>query len=313
MATNVAYDAVFPETIPREITTPQITQESYETRRWSYLLASPIMWVLTLWVMAKKAIFALAGRKPTTNTFWFDGVSSTLRRIKETAGTAAALDIIYNHQFGMDGKITDFWLGMMNAQAVRNRKRLVESLLLEHLRKSAKHESELYILSVACGSAQSILETIALLKREGIICKAVLLDKDETALAYCRRIALAHGLKENIDFDCIQEHTRRLERALMSYPKFDVIEIVGLFDYLKDEWVIKLTRTALSFLKPEGVLLIGNTASNIEQHFLRWVIDWRMAYRNATELRALAIKADAAEVETISEPLGIHNIAICRW
>lgn len=303
---------VRPRAVPQEeILLQTATAEPYEIKRWPYFLALPLMWALTMWVMAKKAIFALIGCKPATNVFWFDGVSPTLRRIKETAGTAAALDIIYNHQFGMDGKITDFWLGMMNAQAVRNRKRLVESLLQEYLRRSAKHESELYILSIACGSAQSIIETIAQLKREDIHCRAVLLDKDETALAYCRRLASKHGVTEQVD--CIRGHTRYLERALMSYPRFDIVEIVGLFDYLKDEKVIKLIRTALSFLKPEGMLLIGNTAPNPEQYFLRWVIDWGMIYRNPQDLRTLALQANVTGVETIAEPLGIHNIAICHW
>ena len=48
---------------------------NYETRRWLYLLSLPVLWVLVIWVVIKKAVSKVIGVRPKIHVFWFDGVS----------------------------------------------------------------------------------------------------------------------------------------------------------------------------------------------------------------------------------------------
>ena len=264
--------------------------------------------------MGKKALWTALGRNLSINSMWFDGLSETCRSIKEGAGTWRALNLIYNHTFGTEGVVADFWLGMRNAQGVRNRKRLVVTLLVRHLRDLAERE-HVRLLSLASGSAQSVIEAIEVLKKEGIRVETVLVDIDPQALAHSRQLAQLHGVEDRITF--LQQDLRdllRLSRALESHPPFHVIEMVGLLEYVKDKTVVSLVHSALSVLVPGGIFLTASITNNPERWFLHWVINWEMVYRNKGALGSLLLEAgfQDEQCEIVSEPQGIFQVAICR-
>ncbi|MBI1984960.1 MAG: class I SAM-dependent methyltransferase [Candidatus Wildermuthbacteria bacterium] len=283
----------------------------FETQRWPYLLSLPFMWLLTFWVMAKKTLLK---QKPHTNAYWFDGISEVCRKIKEGAASWRALDIIYNHNFGKDGKITDFWLGMMNAQAVRNRKRLVTSLLIQNLRAMAKGQ-ELRILSLASGSAQSVIEALSVLKEEKIVVRAVLADKDPTALENSKWLAHCYGVQNQITLlqkDIVRGLLKQ-ERPFENYGPFDVVEMVGFLEYAGDRLIVELMKSIHSLLAPGGIFLTSTIGNNPERFFLHWVINWKMIYRSREALQALvAAGFKQNHCAILSEPLSIFHVAICR-
>ena len=294
--------------IPLVPSTPGIT---FEVRRKLYVLALPLMWLLLLWVMGKKMLF---GRKLATNTLWFDGLSPTCRGIKEGASSWRALDLIYNHAFGVHGWVTDFWLGMRSAQAVRNRKKLVTSLLVRHLSSFARGE-KVCILSLASGSAQSVIEALTALKERGLKAEAVLVDIDPDALKHSKELAEKYGVQDQITL--VQLNIRellRLERSLASYGKFHVVEVVGWLEYDKDKRIEDLFRSVRSLLVKDGALVTSTINGNPEQSFLRWVIDWKMIHRNKRALTNLLCGAGFPEerCEIITEPHGIFHVAVCR-
>src|SRR3989344_4342330 len=85
------------ELAPQRQATTAVAGVVFETNRWPYLLTLPISWALTLWVIGKKLICQLLGRKGLeTNTFWFDGLGPLCRKIKDGAASWRALDVIYN-------------------------------------------------------------------------------------------------------------------------------------------------------------------------------------------------------------------------
>jgi len=86
------------------VTVDRDSSLGYETKRWLYQLSLPLMWILTIWVMIKKAM----GRNFQINTLFFDGLSIPCRKIKEGAASWQALDIIYNYRFGIRGGIRGF-------------------------------------------------------------------------------------------------------------------------------------------------------------------------------------------------------------
>lgn len=285
---------------------------SFECRRWPYLLAIPGMWLLIIWVAAKKRILGLIGRKPKTNTLWFDGKSPILRQIKEDATSWRALEIVYNHQFGCNGRLSDFWVGMMNAQAVRNRLNLVKRIIGDNLPPAGQ---EFRILSVASGSAQGIIESLAELKKRGRLAEALLVDIDNEALEHSLKLAQDSGVADQIA--CLQKNVfgfLRLEKTLKDCQGFHLIEIVGFLEYVSDKMAVALIGSLRSLLLPGGVLVASSVSNNPERWFLHWVIDWRMNYRAPKRLLQLAIDGGFPReaVKIIPEPQSIFHLAVCK-
>ncbi|MBI1971573.1 MAG: methyltransferase domain-containing protein [Candidatus Wildermuthbacteria bacterium] len=294
---------------PTALLIPPMEEIAFEEQRILHTFALPFMWALIVWVMAKKTLF---GVKPVTNTFWFDGVSPICRQIKEGAATWQALYLIYNHLFGVYGRVTDFWLSMRNAQAVRNRKKLVTSVLIYHLLGFPKDEN-VRILSLASGSAQSIVETLKTLKERGRKAEAVLVDIDHHALNHSAKLAQSHGVEKQITLVELDiRDLLRPERSLTG--TFNVVEMVGWLEYDKDRRVENLLRRVRSLMAKDGVLITGTIDKNPERWFLHWVIDWKMIYRSKEALLKLLQKAGFIESDfaIVTEPQGIFHIAVCR-
>jgi len=293
-----------------EMVIDQDNSLNYEQRRRLYLLSLPIMWLLTIWVASKKKVLRI---KPKTNTFWFDGLSFPCRRIKEGAGSWYALDIIYNFEFGQQngihGKVSNYWIGMINAQAVRNRLRLVKRELAETVRAIAEEEKEVRLLSIASGSAQSVIEVMAELKDIDI--RVILLDLDPLAIDYSRKVAKKYGVEDKITF--VIESTSTLEEV-MKEVRPHIIEMIGFLDYRPYAKAARLIERIYKVLPPGGKFLTGNTHPNPEQHFLKWVINWEMIYRKPEELGRILTEGGFApeNCKIICEPHKVQCVAVCQ-
>ncbi|MFA6525807.1 MAG: class I SAM-dependent methyltransferase family protein [Candidatus Buchananbacteria bacterium] len=288
-----------------------IKLDSYEHRRWLYILTLPISWLLTLYVIAKKLVYKKFGiDRPQTNTMWFDGLGPGNRQIKDGAASWKALDIIYNHNFSFGWRkiIDNFWIGMMNAQAVRNRYKLVRQEVRRAILRFSGH-GEVRLISLACGSAQAVIEIIAEFKHRGVIVKAILVDIDKDALEYARNLAKCYGV-------CSQIEIKQISVAAVAMVAVDfkpqIIEMLGLLDYIEQGKAIRLSEKIRESLEPDGVYLTCNIAPNPEQHFLHWVINWPMIYRDPSDLVEIAEKAGFKDYRIIYEPLRIHGILIAE-
>lgn len=293
----------------RAANTVPIKHPTYEKQRWPYIVALPWMWVLTIYVMIKKITCKLLGKpKPRINTWWFDGAGLSNRRIKEGAASWKALDIIYNHQFRASPRnITDdFWIGMMNAQAVRNRFKLVK----EELRRAIKRlemQGEVRLISLACGSSQAVIETIAELLAEGVVVKMVLVDVEQSALDYASRLAIAHGVADQVAVHRLSvSQVMRISQVFKPH----IIEMLGFLDYIPTAKAVRLLKMIHESLEPGGVFLTCNISPNPERYFLRWVINWPMIYRRAHDLGRLAESASFSNYRLVYEPLKIHCLMI---
>ncbi|GMQ94977.1 MAG: hypothetical protein BMS9Abin13_087 [Patescibacteria group bacterium] len=311
------------------ITNYRTFRPRYEINRWPYLLALPIMWALTLWVLMKKGALKIFRKKPHINSFWFDGLGLTCRAIKEGTASWKALDIIYNYRFrqkaGLRGFADDFWIGIINAQAVRNRLRLVKYELEKIVGEFADSKivklppclknrnriatKEVRILSLGSGSAQGIIELMTELKPRGIIIKAFLLDLDQSALEYAQKLARKYGVADQIEVSCTKIS------AVMSVAesfKPHIIEMLGLLDYIPEKKAVRLVRKIHDALPKSGVFLTCNIRHNPEQFFLGIVINWWMIYRTPKEFEGIISKGGFGTYKLIYEPLNVHGIAIAR-
>jgi hypothetical protein len=288
----------------------KLSRSAYERRRWPYLLAQPIYWLIILWVIAKKKIYQLVGRKtsPFINTLWMDGLGPVMRQVKEGAASWKALDLIYNYRFGTSGLIDDFWLGMINGQAVRNRLKLAKQEIRRAIRTFSS-EAEVRIVSLACGSAEGVLEEIARFKEKGIIVRALLVDMDQTALEYAERLARQLEVADQVE--TIKANVFKVSRLAADFHPH-VIEMLGLLDYLPQDRAIWLADRIKSVLLPGGLFLTCNIRPNVEQFFLKWVINWPMIYRTSQELAEVASQAGFEDFRLIYEPLRVHGLVIAR-
>ena len=286
----------------------QLRMNGYENNRWSYLMVLPLMWLLAIYVMIKKIIYRLVSKsEPEINTVWFDGFGPLNRKIKEGSTSWKALDVIYNYYQGKGSRFDDFWIGMMNAQAVRNRYKLVKKLIRYNLRRF--NSSEIRILSLACGSAQPVIEVIAELKIEGVTIRALLVDIDQSALNHARKLASLHGVESQIEF--LETSVAKVSRIAKDFQPH-IIEMVGLLDYIPKDKAVRLVKLIFEVLPPKGVFLTANIFHNPEKYFLRWVIDWPMIHRTPAQLMNIIKEAGFNDSWLIIEPLNIHGLVEAR-
>ena len=236
-----------------------------------------------------------------------------LGEIKEKAGSWRALNIIYNCRFAKGNKAIDnYWLGIINAQAVRNRFKLVKRELKKIITELADKGEEIKLLSIASGSAQTVFEAFKEIIEErnrSLIFKIILLDIDDTALEYARRLAKEHGIEQNVEF--INRSTTDLEKASNGIRP-NLIEMVGFLDYRPHEKAARLIRRIYNLLPPGGKFITANICPNREQYFMKWVIDWPMIYREPQELRKLVAECGFEKCKIICEPQKVHAVAICQ-
>lgn len=240
------------------------------------------------------------------------------RTVSDTAAAAAfqALEVMYTFpRRRKEGTATlsgfIWWTVLDNARSVWNRLLLVEYELREAaLEIAAQKRSVVRLLSIGSGSARPVLEVIASLEPK-LSVQSMLLDQDPEATAYSRELAQQFNLNHTQwmtgDFFRLEQHCRSF------HP--DVIELVGLLDYLDHRKAIILLKKVFRVLEPGGTLITGNIAPNLERPYVAKGVKWPpMVYRTEECLRGLLLSAGFAEddIRIQREPLGIHMVATVR-
>jgi hypothetical protein len=293
--------------IEEDITYKELDFE--HTKRWWQLL---IIKFLSAWVYAKKKLLAGVGKNPAINTMWFDGYQKA-NAIKEGAQSWRALDILYNYVFREEGgdnhRMEDWWAKMANVEAVRNRLKLVSSLLESEILRIAREQekTKVTIFSIASGSAQAVLNaTLAVKRKYDIEVKIILLDLDSDALEYSKRLSKQYGLNGNIT--TIRGPVKNFDRQVKE--KADLVEMVGFLDYRPRDKAIKLLRRIHDYLPSYGSLVTANILHNSEEGFMKNVIDWPMIHRNRGEFEEI-LRQIFLSFETMTEPHKIHVVGVC--
>jgi hypothetical protein len=262
--------------------------------------------------MVKKGACKALGRPaPRINALLADGISEECRYARANATSWQALERMYNYRFGVKpglmGKIDDFWQGGMNPQAVRNRLKIARRELRQVIAQFS--EPEIRILSLAAGSARSVIETIAACKHDGIRVVCLLMDIDPSALMYAKNLAESLNVADQIQ---VTETNAYLVAKIARRFRPHIIEMMGLLDYLEQPAAIRLATKIRESLPPGGFFLTCNIYPNIERYFLRWVIDWPMVYRTPKTLAEVITKAGFADYRLVAEPLNIHGVIVAR-
>lgn len=205
------------------------------------------------------------------------------------------------------------------AYGIRTRKDLmVEKMYQEH-DLAISQERAFHAMSLGCGPAREVLEYIE--KRRTWPGKAVwtLIDQERETLdvAYRNGNAALARHRASGDLNCFNLSFGQLLAdisLLKEAPEQDFIYCVGLFDYLKEEKAQQVANTLFSFLKPGGLLAIGN-AIGPNPHFwtLEFILDWSLKYRNREDIaRFGAMLPSTTQIEVVVEKSESYAFMLAR-
>jgi SAM-dependent methyltransferase len=274
-----------------------------------YILFIPFFLIIAIYVYLKKKIIP----NPKFNFYFFDGVSKLCKEVKENAAKWRALDLTYNNRAGKNGDLiyNFFWHSLKNSRALRNRLKLIKFLLLNSIEEISKEENEVRLISIASGSAQGVIETIAKAKERGILVKGVLIDLDPTALEYSKKLAQEMKVENQLTF---LNKTASAITGIGKNFKPNLIEMVGFLEYRPFDKAVKLVTSIYQVLEKEGIFLVSQIVPNAENFFLREVINWPMVYRKPKELAKILSLSGFSLNNCIfyEEPLKVHYIAECK-
>ncbi|MFA7310173.1 MAG: class I SAM-dependent methyltransferase family protein [Candidatus Paceibacterota bacterium] len=279
---------------------------------WPMRFASPLMRYMVNSVRQRRG----SSGELQTNHLLFDGLGPLCRKIKEGAASWQALDIIYNYR-GEGSLVDKLWIGYMrNAQAVRNRKRIISAELRELAIETAMRNGSVKVLSLASGSAQAVFEALANFPYP---IEIMLIDFDRDAGPYAKCLAQVHGLSDVATFKTgnVMKFDRKV---LLGEFQPDIIEMAGLLDYLREDEAIAIIGRVHALLPPDGAFITCHIHDNPEREFMSEIIDWGregtrqrpMLYRSHHELVELVRKGGFDKLVIYTERHAIHSVAIAR-
>lgn len=157
------------------------------------------------------------------------------------------------------------------AQGVRERITTLRDLLKEDLisRQAPR------VLDIACGSCREVFELAPEIKASQARFTCIDLDEDALDFAMDR---LAHaGLSED-QIELRKYNALRIfdfENSVMEFGMQDVIYSVGYFDYLPDDFLIKLLNSLYRLLAPGGRLIAAfKDVNHYRPQPFHWLVNW---------------------------------------
>ncbi len=213
-------------------------------------------------------------------------------------------DIYWNHPTttGFERLYDNYFQMSTICIAVRNRKEDFKRIFRRAV--ELKKNCPARILNLASGSCRDVAEILAdrpWLKGKDFILHCF--ENDPRAIEYARKVV--EGDPHVVFF---RENAVRLALKKDVDPSlresYDLIFSTGLFDYLGTTVSIRLIRRLRELLKTGGVLAISDVRdkfSNPSVHFMEWVGDWNLTYRNDDDFRRSFVEAGFSEKDLSCE------------
>ncbi len=131
------------------------------------------------------------------------------------------------------------------------------------------------VLDIACGSCREIFELAPEIKASGSAFTCFDLDTDALDFALDR---FAHADLSSDNAKLIKYNALRMfdpELARTEFGTQDVIYSIGFFDYLPDDFLVKLLNSLHKLLKPGGKLIAAfKDANRYRPQVYHWFADW---------------------------------------
>jgi len=239
----------------------------------------------------------------------------SLRKPFGYAGDFKIIDDIYQNNpttTGFDRLFDNYFQMSAISVAVRNRKEDFKRLITSFIDK--RNSKSVRIMDLACGPCRDVEETLSLNKKlsERVVFDCY--DNDDQSIAFAKE-RLANFPQVNFFKENAVRLALKKDVNSMIDQKYDIIYSAGLFDYFEEKIAIRLVQNLKKLLVPEGILLIANVRdkySNPSVHFMEWVGDWNLVYRDDEDFRKVFIEAGfrEKEIETQYEQQGIMQYVI---
>ncbi len=210
------------------------------------------------------------------------------------AGDFKIIEDVYQNNpssVGFDRLFDNYTMMSAISIAVRNRKNDFKRMITDYV--SSKQNCPIRIMDLASGPCREILE---MLTENKSLYKHVIFDcydSDINSIKYSQKRLSNY---KNINF--FEENAARIAfrkdiNALID-KKYDIIYSTGLFDYFEEKIAFRLIQNLKKLLTPHGVLIISDVRdkySNPSLHFMEWVGEWPLVYRNDDDFRKIFINA----------------------
>jgi hypothetical protein len=211
------------------------------------------------------------------------------------AGDAVLMDLIYGlttpgcHLSALGGMLYGYEFDSPCFRSVRMRR----AILAREIDAVAASRPDARVLSVASGHLREIEWSRAV--RAGAVAITAL-DQDRDSL------------------ECIDREYRRYRvetvgatigdvlRRSLQLRSADLVYAAGLYDYLQDDLARALTAALFRNVSSGGRLLIANfTPATHDAAFMEAVMDWRLVYRTADDVRLLAAGIPPDEIAAVDQ------------
>jgi hypothetical protein len=187
--------------------------------------------------------------------------------------------------------------GSADGRAIRTRAEAATRLIVEHA-ANEKARRGLHVVSLACGAAEPIARVTGALTDAGVGIDAFrLIDSDPFALGAAVQVMSLHQEEATVSPSCADLFDRRRRRAidlveLMDRPP-DLIEMLGLFEYLPDRLAVDfLVRCRDAITRGGAVILANMLPDRPQQTFFQHLVQWpRLRRRSVADLRRLVASA----------------------
>jgi SAM-dependent methyltransferase len=189
-------------------------------------------------------------------------------------GDFMTLELAYKNMpmsSGIGSYLDSYSLSTEIAVGVRDRIATMRKVLKDELvsRKSPQ------VLDVACGSCREVFELAPEIKASGA--KFTCVDLDPAALDFALDRFSYAGLTEE-HTEVVQYNALRmfdLETARTEFGMRDIIYSIGFFDYLPDDFLVKLLSSLYLLLNPGGKLIAAfKDADRYRPEVYHWLVDW---------------------------------------
>jgi len=217
------------------------------------------------------------------------------------AGDFKIIDDLYQNNPTTTGypRLFDNYLQMTAmAIAVRNRKEDFKRMIIDVVNNKKPHSDPIRIMCLASGPCRDIQEVLASGKLLNNNVFFDCYDIEKAALDFGKNLLrdfpdrVRFFQKSAVKLGLAKDVTRKVD------TKYDMIYATGLYDYFNFRLAVEVTRNLKELLTPGGVLMVANVRdkySNPTLHFMDWVTDWQLIYRDEKEFGQIFIDAGFAK------------------
>lgn len=188
-------------------------------------------------------------------------------------GDYKMLESVYRNSplsMGIGYYLDKYCLGLKLTEGVKNRIKKLEEILSEEILQREKSS----ILNIACGSCRELMGL-----SEGVIiskAKVTCIDFDNDALDFAQSRLYYTGALPQIElrkYNAARMFDHELNMA--AFGMQDIIYSVGYFDYLEDDFLVKMLRALYMLLNHGGKLIMTfKDANYYKSQDFHWLCDW---------------------------------------